>query len=111
MNIVNLTPHAIVVQLPDGTRRTFPPSGRVARVATRQVPLTDIDGIPTVLQTFGPVEGLPEPELDTFFLVSALVLGRAARADVIAPDTGATAIRENGQIVAVRGFVTQGRII
>lgn len=40
-------------------------------------------------------------------MVSNLVLEKLGtmRKDVVAPDTGGTAIRENGAVVAVRGFV------
>ena len=63
-----------------------------------------------VSQQFGQVENLPSSDfdIDAVYIVSALVLS-ALGADcygVVAPDTGPDAIRENGQVVAVRGFVT-----
>jgi hypothetical protein len=36
--MLNLTPHAITVQLADGTRITYPPSGEVARVTPERLP-------------------------------------------------------------------------
>ena len=104
MKILNYTPHAIVVRLADGTDRAFPPSGVVARVKTTDVPLEAVDGIPTVRMTFGEVEGLLPEEEGTICIVSSLVAQASGRSDLIAPNTGPTAIRENGQIVAVRGF-------
>ena len=105
MKILNYTPHAIVVRLADGTDRAFPPSGVVARVKTTDVPLEAVDGIPTVRMTFGEVEGLLPEEEGTICIVSSLVAQAAKdRRDLVAPNTGPTAIRENGQIVAVRGF-------
>jgi len=45
MSIINLTPHAIHVDV-DGVRTVFPPSGTVARVASSVVPMYHIDDIP-----------------------------------------------------------------
>jgi hypothetical protein len=117
MKLINLTPHAIVIRPLisegydhpfEGTAVVVPASGDVARVAT--LPSTvvgDLAGIPVVASpSFGDVVGLPAPQDGVAYIVSGLVLSRAfGRTDVFAPDTGATAIRENGQIVAVRGLV------
>jgi hypothetical protein len=54
------------------------------------------------------VDGIPATAEGVTYIVSGMVLDALAGsrlADVVAPDTGADAIRENGQIVAVRGFV------
>jgi hypothetical protein len=53
------------------------------------------------------VEGLPDPVAGVVYIVSGRVLSELAgsRPDVVSPDTGPDAIRENGQIKAVRGFV------
>lgn len=111
MRFVNLTPHPIVVRLSDGTERKFEPSGTVARVSSTDEVVGEVDGIPVVQTTFGDIVGLPDARDDTVCIVSSLVLGRAIRLgrnDVVAPDTGATAIRdENGRIVAVTRFRTE----
>lgn len=69
MNIINLTPHAIIV---DGF--TIPASGAVARCDTITEPV-DLPGcpVPVVRQYFGAVEGLPDPAEDTIYVVSAIV--------------------------------------
>lgn len=103
MNMVNLTPHDINVVVGE-TTITIPKSGTVARVTSTQTEVGNINGIPVVKTVFGTVEGLPEPEIDTIYIVSSLVLAQLERVDVVAPDTGPTALRENGQIVAVRRF-------
>jgi len=104
MTIVNLTLHSIIVETADG-RTEFAPSGQVARVASRAEAAGEVDGIPVTRTIFGPVEGLPEPQAGVTFVVSSLVAARVPeRADVVAPDTGPTAIREKGQVIAVRGF-------
>jgi len=107
--IVNLTPHTVTVRLESGDR-VFEPSGQVARVTVSSVQTDEIDGIPVVVQSFGQIEGLPEPQEGTIFIVSAVVRQAAqaqGRTDVVSPDTSPqSAIRnEQGQIVAVRGFV------
>jgi len=109
MRLVNLTPHAVTVRLESGDR-VFEPSGQVARVAVSSTKTDEIDGIPVVSQTYGQIEGLPEPQEGTIFIVSMVVRQAAqaqGRMDVVSPDTSPQgAIRdEAGRIVAVRGFV------
>lgn len=116
MKVVNLTPHAICVQTEAGELARFEPSGIVARVATIRTEAPAVAGFRVVAQDLGDVTGLPPAEAGTIYIVSAMVLSalileraqgtpRRAGVDVFAPDTGADAIREGGQIVAVRGFV------
>ena len=109
MNIVNLTPHTLNVQLPDGTGVSFPASGAQARVSVKNIAVGDIDGIPVTTAVYGAIEGLPASEPGVVYLVSMLVgqiiQRQGSRDDVYGPDSGPTAIRENGQIVAVRGFI------
>lgn len=107
---VNLTPHAITICLPEcfgSNRYTYEPSGTVARCAVirEEVPL--VGPFRCIRQIPGAVEGLPERQPDTFYIVSGMVLTalNGSRSDVVAPDTGADAIREKGQVIAVRGFV------
>ena len=108
---INLTPHTINVwediNTVGGGRVVSLFSRGVARCATVRQALPDVAGVRLTRQAFGQVEGLPEPQPDTVYIVSALVLSALAgsRPDVVAPDTGGDAIRENGQIKAVRGLV------
>lgn len=56
----------------------------------------------------GEIQGLPDPQDGVYYLVNMLVGTRAAlegRTDLIGPDTGPTAIRENGQVKTVVQFV------
>lgn len=82
----------------------MPPSGTVARVKVSQSPAGQADGIPLAQTTYGALEGLPEPEDGTLFVVSALVRAAAGgRSDVASPDTGPDALRTpEGQVRAVR---------
>jgi hypothetical protein len=100
--IVNLTPHAIVLN--DGTR--FESSGTIARV---QASFSEFDSDGVCQQVFGEVQDLPGPEEGTMYVVSGLVLSAlgGARTDVVAPATGHPKVVRNdkGQIVSVPGFV------
>lgn len=114
MNIVNLTPHAITLLTKD-EQITIKSSGKIARVAVEEKELGFItDGIPLVSREFTQVENLPPlNELaGKIYLVSSLVLESLPMEyvdHVFAPDTGATAIRENGQIVAVTRLIAKSK--
>ena len=102
MELINLTPHSVVVE----GLGTFE-SGGLARVSTTQKVVGNINGIDLVETAQGQVEGLPEMEEGKMYIVSGMVLGtlKGSRVDVVAPDTGNTAIRnEKGQIIAVTRF-------
>lgn len=101
--IVSVLPHEITVRL-DGRDVVIPPSGQLARVATSTREIATVDGIPIVATVFGEIVGLPEPQPGVLYLGSTLLAQAAARqgrTDVVSPDTGPTAIREDGQVVAV----------
>ena len=106
--MLNLTPHAIVVETDNG-RITFEPSGTVARVDTRTELVGTVDDIPVVERSYGEVENVPELPCDPF-LVSSLVLDRLPKeysGVAFAPDTGLGAIRnDKGHIVAVSRLIT-----
>lgn len=101
MEFVNLTPHAIVIYLPDGTTREIPPSGQVARLVdpSGPRPLSPVGGLPSAL--YSPLDGrrldgLPEPRTGTVYITSILCLPVAqalGRLDVAAPDTDTGAVR------------------
>ena len=134
VTLVNLTPHAIVLQAADGVRTTIPPSGTVARVTSLPGTSEMIEGIPVPVcspQEWGEITGLktcygvkPEDQ-DTMYIVSSVVLARIIlilgpyNHNCVAPGTGPNdgAIREpdtladgtpnprKGQIVAVTRLV------
>ena len=96
-NLINCTPHALTLRAATGEDTIVPPSGTVARVSSTPGALEAVAGVPVPVagaQTFGGVEGLPEPTPGTMFIVSALVLSaHAARAPTLwapapAPTTG-----------------------
>ena len=125
MKIINLTPHEIVVSCTgtnDGEHYmlSIPPSGKVARVSEKQgsllnpIRVTTLEGNTAEITVAGPpqrgaVTDLPEPENDTIYLVSGLVLAQCTgRTDVFAPGTGPLdgCIRgSNGQPIAVTRLI------
>jgi len=110
VNLVNLTPHPIVVMNDSGeVVLRVPPSGKVARVAVKRVRVGDVNGIPLYRVKYGKVENLPPPRDGTLYIVSLLVLQACRdRKDLIAPDTSpASAVRDaSGKIVGVKAFTT-----
>lgn len=110
MRIINLTPHAINLMPagPDGPTVTIPPSGQVARCAVDrvQVDTITVDGgisVPVNTTRFGQVSGLPDPQPDTIYVVSALVAQATPdRQDVFIVDD---AIRDDqGRIIGARAL-------
>jgi len=114
IKFVNLTPHMVTI-IPEyggGPQIDIPPSGTIARVREERNDLPPVRGIPIREIVYGGVCGLPsQVSGDTLYIVSNLVARRSGRNDVLAPDTGFTAIRgAGGRIVAVRrlqSFVTE----
>lgn len=107
MRLVNLTPHAVTLIASNGSQVVVQPSGSLARVATTEkvVGNTEIEGLefPIVATQFGEVQGLPEQEEGTMYLVSALVKeAAAARGDLVSP--GAQVRNEQGQVVGCKSL-------
>lgn len=104
VKFVNLTPHALNI-VNEEVNLTVEPSGTIARVAVTTEEVEGRRGF--YQQVFGQVEGLPEPEADTVYIVSGMVLSAlgSTRPDVVAPATAMAARNEKGQIVSVPGFV------
>jgi hypothetical protein len=107
---VNLTQHTILVEVQ--VQDTFqiisiepePVSAVVAAVEEVIGLVESGECIATVSRhTFGQIEGLPEPKPDTIFIVSGMVRDALdGRPDVLAPDTGKTAVRnQQGQVAYV----------
>jgi len=95
MKFINLTPHNINVAGANGEIVTIPTSGLEARREEQHTPQPSIDGVSCFAMSFGEVfvqdkEGnrspFPDPEEDTFFIVSATtMMAMPHRKDVIAP--------------------------
>lgn len=107
--MINLTPHDITLRTTAGDV-TYPASGQLARVSTIATPTgIVVAGVPVIKNTYGPVTGLvrdeqgvPLPCIVSGMTLAALPPGTQ---NVYAPATGATAIRKDGQVVAVTELV------
>jgi len=107
MKIVNLTPHDVVIVNDNSEEiKRYPASGQVARVNTQAEPIGEVDGIQVVRTKYGDVDGLPDKQPDTVYLVSLVVAQalRGSRTDVYVPDTGpGSVVRDDkGQIIGVK---------
>lgn len=108
--MINCTPHPITL-LVSGESRTIEPSGTVARIDMIETVTTDIvAGVPVITRKPGLVVGLPRDEQGRILpcIVSSMVLDAlpAGTKNVFAPDTGATAVRnEKGHVMAVTRLV------
>ena len=102
MNIINLTPHQVAIFATGDVTRAgargfvanegalpalvIPPANPSSPVAAKELVSNDepfvIDGIeiPVVRKSFGEVINLPEPETDTFYVVSAIAANAAKAA-------------------------------
>ena len=101
--IVNMTPHSVNLG-----GHIVAPSGQVARVSTTYEEVGEVvPCLPIYRTVYGAVEGLPEPEDGTVYLVSGMVAAACPdRPDVFAPATGHPGvIRVAGQVASVPGVV------
>jgi len=103
MRFINLTPHDITVE----NLGTFPATGEIARVEVKKELAAEIAGVKAFRQVTGLPVGVPDSVKGVVYIVSCMVLAALnGRDDVVAPDTGETAIRnEKGHIIAVRNFI------
>ena len=105
LKLKNCTPHVIRLKDPStGLMDHLEPCGLVPRLQVKQVDESKKAGFPLFRTVVGDVEGLPDPEDGVMFITSTMVAQAAKRPDIVAPDTGPTAIREDGQVVAVTRF-------
>lgn len=106
MKIVNLTPHSINFVNEGGEEiLEVKPSGSLARVTSRTVTVEGETycGIPVTKTVYGEVEGLPDPEDGTIFVVSGIVAQRVPdRRDVFIPNES---VRDpKGNIIGCRSL-------
>lgn len=108
--LVNLTPHAIVMVNGEGdTILTIEPSGTVARVTqtTKQLETVTVDGldIPVTQNSYGELVNLPEEKAGVSFIVSAMVASAGVelgRTDLFIPNE--TVRNDKGFIVGCKSL-------
>lgn len=110
IKLVNLTQHDINIIYENGSV-VIPASGQVARVNSTAIETGQIEGIPVVQTIYSDVDGLPDEEEGTVYIVSTLVLqalkaNNIDRIDCVAPNTSpGSAVRdEQGRIIGVHSF-------
>lgn len=98
MNLVNCTPHPLTLIRTDGSRLILPKGEIVPRLTQSTVDIGSIDGIRLTETVFGETTNLPEPQDNTVYIVSRLVLSaNPYRQDLAVPND---LVRdENGQII------------
>jgi hypothetical protein len=108
--MINYTPHTVTVRDASGKDFVFPASGIVPRVEMSATPQKPIDGCPTILVEYG-VAVLPKDHPKQC-IVSTMFADAYRKThdnfwevELFVPDSGPTAIRENGQIIAVRALI------
>jgi len=105
-NLLNLTPHPIVLRSLGGDR-TLPPSGRVARVDIEEVQQPGyVEGVKVIARRPGKVTGIPKDDKGAYIpcVVTPAVLAAlpAGTRNVYAADMGPSAVRgPQGKVVAV----------
>ena len=113
VRLVNLTQHDIVVFDQNGNEvLRVPPSGITARVEQSETQVGYINGVPVYKVTYGDIQNLPEPQENTIYIASLLVLQALQakgiqRQDVVAPNTGPNSVvrDQQGRIVGVKSFI------
>ena len=112
VKFINLTPHEVTIYDDHGNiKLRIPPSGVVARVQTRSIIIGEIEGVPLRITEYGDITDLPDPQPNTIYIVSSILLialktKGIVRNDVVAPDTNPdSVIRDSqGRIIGVKYF-------
>ena len=108
--LVNLTPHKINILTENEKIIEVEPSGVIVRI-DEEIRFDEIiDGITFIEKRLTNIENLTkEIEDGTLYIVSLVVKNTEKLKNdkrFVAPDTGATAVRESGKIVAVRNLIS-----
>ena len=106
IKLVNCTPHDVSLITEKGNI-TFPRSGIIPRLTEQQNKINSINSngieIDIMEKSFNEVEGLPEPQENTIYIVSALVAGAAKdRDDLVIPND--TVRDDQGRIVGCKNL-------
>lgn len=110
--LINLTPHDVSIILASGERLTVEAQPVPARVEQSHtvIAVSDDDTqsgrtVEIAAPVYGDIVGLPAPIPTVAYICSVFVAAAAAakgRTDVLYPDSGPDAVRDRGQVSAVR---------
>lgn len=105
VKIINLTPHTINLMIGEGSIEIKSSGVARCKVSAEQVGTIEVDGkeIPINKKVYGEVEGLPEKQEGTIYIVSSLVAQAVKdRDDVFIPDE---LVRdEEGRVIGARAL-------
>ena len=102
MNFVNLTPHTLNIHS-NGNVTNIAPSGQIARVNTSYKRNYNAGGIDIYNCVYGDLNGLPEPQDFTLYIVSGVVKSAVPnREDVLSP--GELIRDSNGKPIGCNGL-------
>lgn len=73
MNIINLTPHDIVILGYDNKELIRIKSSGVARCDKKTICIDTINGIPVNSVSYGNIKSLPETQTNTIYIVSIII--------------------------------------
>lgn len=106
MNIINLTPHDVVIENEEG-KQVFKSIGKgnVPRIEFEYGEEEKINGITLTKMTVSGIKNLPPKREDTLLIVPAMISQQIKRGDLISPDTNNAKRNEKGFIESVPGFV------
>lgn len=101
--MINLTPHTIIFVDSNNQFITSVPSSGIARAVQKRVPIGTVNGITVNKTEYGAVEGLPDPEYGTIYIVSVLTAQAAPhRNDLYIVDD--TVRDDQGRIIGCRAL-------
>lgn len=99
---INLTPHEVKIIKKDGVI-VIPAGEQVARCEQSEECVGELEGVPVMRLVMGELTGLPAQRPGVTYIVSHIVLQKAAgRQDLVKP--GELVRDENGVIIGCRGF-------
>ena len=106
VKVINCTPHDVNLVTTKGNI-TFPKSGIIPRLTESQKKINSVNSngieIDIMEKSFLKPEGLPEPQENTIFIVSALVAGACKnRDDLVVPND--TVRDDQGRIIGCRSL-------
>jgi hypothetical protein len=104
MKLVNLTPHTLHIHSYDGAEVTALPSEGSARCAVFEEQIGDVNNtIPIYATRYGEIDGLPDPQEGTAYVVSLLVRqSLPERKDLLSP--GQLIRDDEGKVIGCKGL-------
>lgn len=103
VKIINLTPHELVIFNSEDKEVMRIPSSGIIRVKEEKIKIGEINSIPIYKINYTESEGLPEPQVNTYYFVSIIVAqANPNRSDLL---LSSDLVRdESGRILGCKSF-------